>query len=108
MKHSERGEREIARLDEIWNTQQAAPKQMIIDETIYEELVDRYEDYHRRHGCRSYSDPDPQLRSDAEAEELRDVINNGKARRRAREAFEVAAFQRSGNDPAGMVLMRSQ
>ena len=39
-------EREIERLDEIWNTfVKLAPKQMIIDETIYEELVDRYEDY---------------------------------------------------------------
>ena len=42
----EAGEREVERLDEIWTTfQKLAPKQMIIDENLYEELVDRYEDY---------------------------------------------------------------
>ena len=105
----ERGEREIARLDEIWNTfNKLAPKQMIIDETIYEELVDRYEDYFTGGmGAEAIQTLIRNFDLDAEAEELRDVINNGKGQKKMRALKRlkvVAAFQRSGNDPAGMVL----
>ena len=105
----ERGEREVARLDEIWNTfNKLAPKQMIIDETIYEELVDRYEDYFTGGmGAEAIQTLIRNFDLDAEAEELRDVINNGKGQKKMRALKRlkvVAAFQRSGNDPAGMVL----
>ena len=105
----ERGEREIARLDEIWNTFiKLAPKQMIIDETIYEELVDRYEDYFTGGmGAEAIQTLVRNFDLEAEAEELREIINNGKGQKKMRALKRlkvVAAFLRSGNDPAGMVL----
>lgn len=105
----ERGEREIARLDEIWNTfLKLAPKQMIIDETIYEELVDRYEDYFTGGmGAEAIQTLVRNFDLEAEAEELREVINNGKGQKKMRALKRlkvVAAFLNSGNDPAGMVL----
>src|SRR5690625_1216169 len=81
---------------------------MIIDETIYEELVDRYEDYFTGGmGAEAIQTLIRNFDLDAEAEELRDVINNGKGQKKMRALKRlkvVAAFQRSGNDPAGMVL----
>lgn len=105
----ERGEREIARLDEIWSTfLKLAPKQMIIDETIYEELVDRYEDYFTGGmGAEAIQTLVRNFDLEAEAEELREVINNGKGQKKMRALKRlkvVAAFLSSGNDPAGMVL----
>ncbi|MEZ2189816.1 DNA-directed RNA polymerase subunit beta' [Corynebacterium sp. CCM 9204] len=105
----ERAEREIARLDEIWNTfVKLAPKQMIVDETIYSELVDRYEDYFTGGmGAEAIQTLIRNFDLDAEAEELRTIINEGKGQKKARALKRlkvVAAFQRSGNDPAGMVL----
>ena len=44
---------------------------------------------------------------EAEAEELKEIINNGKGQKKMRALKRlkvVAAFLRSGNDPAGMVL----
>ena len=39
----DRAQRELDRLDEIWTTfTKLAPKQLIIDESLYRELVDRY------------------------------------------------------------------
>ncbi|MBK4177853.1 DNA-directed RNA polymerase subunit beta' [Corynebacterium macginleyi] len=105
----ERGEREIARLDEIWNTfLKLAPKQMIIDETFYEELVDRYEDYFTGGmGAEAIQTLVRNFDLEAEAEELREIINNGKGQKKMRALKRlkvVAAFLNSGNDPAGMVL----
>ncbi|MBK4146303.1 DNA-directed RNA polymerase subunit beta' [Corynebacterium macginleyi] len=105
----ERGEREIARLDEIWNTfLKLAPKQMIIDETIYEELVDRYEDYFTGGmGAEAIQTLVRNFDLEAEAEELREIINNGKGQKKMRALKRlkvVAAFLNSGNEPAGMVL----
>ncbi|MDU0478672.1 DNA-directed RNA polymerase subunit beta' [Staphylococcus chromogenes] len=105
----ERAEREIDRLDEIWNTfVKLAPKQMIIDENIYSELVDRYEDYFTGGmGAEAIQSLIRGFDLDKEAEELREIINNGKGQKKMRALKRlkvVAAFQRSGNDPAGMVL----
>ncbi|MDK8450614.1 DNA-directed RNA polymerase subunit beta' [Corynebacterium mastitidis] len=105
----ERAEREVERLEEIWQTFiKLAPKQMIIDETIYAELVDRYEDYFTGGmGAESIQTLIRNFDLDAEAEQLREIINNGKGQKKMRALKRlkvVAAFQRSGNDPAGMVL----
>ncbi|MGJ4075266.1 DNA-directed RNA polymerase subunit beta' [Corynebacterium macclintockiae] len=110
MRHiRERAEREIDRLDEIWNTfVKLAPKQMIVDENIYNELVDRYEDYFT--GGMGAEAIQTLIRSfdlEAEAEVLREVIRDGKGQKKLRALKRlkvVAAFLRSGNDPAGMVL----
>lgn len=105
----ERGEREVDRLDEIWNHfVKLAPKQMIIDETIYEELVDRYEDYFTGGmGAEAIQTLIRNFDLGAEAEELRGIINEGKGQKKMRALKRlkvVAAFLNSGNDPAGMVL----
>ncbi|PRQ10927.1 DNA-directed RNA polymerase subunit beta' [Corynebacterium sp. 13CS0277] len=105
----ERAEREIARLDEIWDTfVKLAPKQMIVDESLYTELVDRYEDYFTGGmGAEAIQKLIRGFDLDAEAEELRTIINEGKGQKKMRALKRlkvVAAFQRSGNDPAGMVL----
>lgn len=105
----ERAEREIERLDEIWTTFiKLAPKQMIIDDNLYEELVDRYEDYFTGGmGAEAIQTLIRNFDLDAEAEELREIIKNGKGQKKMRALKRlkvVAAFQRSGNDPAGMVL----
>lgn len=93
----ERGEREIDRLDEIWQTfVKLAPKQMIIDENIYEELVDRYEDYFTGGmGAEAIQTLIRNIDIDAEAEELADIINNGKGQKKMRALKRlkvVAAF----------------
>ncbi|MFP7364847.1 DNA-directed RNA polymerase subunit beta' [Corynebacterium callunae] len=105
----ERAQREIDRLDEVWQTFiKLAPKQMIRDEKLYDELIDRYEDYFTGGmGAESIEALIKNFDLDAEAEELRDIINNGKGQKKMRALKRlkvVAAFQRSGNDPAGMVL----
>ncbi|APT93276.1 DNA-directed RNA polymerase subunit beta' [Corynebacterium phocae] len=105
----ERGEREIARLDEIWSTfLKLTPKQMIIDENIYEELVDRYEDYFQGGmGAEAIQTLIRNFDLEAEAEILKEIINSGKGQKKVRALKRlkvVAAFLRSGNDPAGMVL----
>ncbi|AWB81202.1 DNA-directed RNA polymerase subunit beta' [Corynebacterium yudongzhengii] len=105
----ERAEREIDRLDEIWQTFiKLAPKQMIIDETIYDELVDRYEDYFTGGmGAEAIQTLIRNFDIDAEVEELSTIINEGKGQKKMRALKRlkvVAAFQRSGNDPASMIL----
>ncbi|SER69128.1 DNA-directed RNA polymerase subunit beta' [Corynebacterium cystitidis] len=103
------GEREVERLDEIWQTfVKLAPKQMIIDEHLYEELVDRYEDYFTGGmGAEALQTLIRNFDLDAEAEELNHIIAEGKGQKKQRALKRlkvVAAFQRSGNDPAGMIL----
>ncbi|MHA2788032.1 DNA-directed RNA polymerase subunit beta' [Corynebacterium sp. S7] len=105
----ESGEREVDRLDEIWQTfVKLTPKQMIIDENLYEELQDRYEDYFTGGmGAEALQTLIRNFDLDAEAEELRVIINEGKGQKKTRALKRlkvVAAFQRSGNDPVGMIL----
>src|SRR5699024_12340275 len=110
MRHiRERAEREGERRDEIWNTfVKLAPQQMIADETRYEELLDRYEDYFTGGmGAEAIQTLIRNFDLEAEAESLREVIRDGKGQRKLRALKRlkvVAAFLRSGNDPAGMVL----
>ena len=82
----EAGEREVERLDEIWSTfQKLAPKQMIIDEFLYEELVDRYEDYFTGGmGAEAIQTLIRNFDLEAEAEELRTIIAEGKGQKKVR------------------------
>ena len=42
----DRAQRELDRLEEIWTTfTKLAPKQLIVDEVLYRELIDRYGEY---------------------------------------------------------------
>ncbi|MDO5730866.1 DNA-directed RNA polymerase subunit beta' [Corynebacterium sphenisci] len=110
MRHiRERAERELDRLQEIWDTfEKLEPKQMIVDEGIYTELVDRYEDYFTGGmGAEAIQTLIRNFDLAAEAEELRSVIRDGKGQKKLRALKRlkvVAAFLQSGNDPAAMVL----
>ncbi|WP_288813034.1 DNA-directed RNA polymerase subunit beta' [uncultured Corynebacterium sp.] len=110
MRHiRERAEREVDRLDEIWNTfVKLTPQQMIVDENIYNELMDRYEDYFTGGmGAEAIQTLIRNFDLEAEAEILRDVIRDGKGQKKLRALKRlkvVAAFLRSGNDPAAMIL----
>ena len=110
MKHiRERAQRELDRLDEIWNTfLKLEPKQMVIDESIYTELVDRYEDYFTGGmGAEAIQTLIRNFDLAAEAESLRETIRDGKGQKKLRALKRlkvVAAFLQSGNDPAAMVL----
>ena len=76
----DRAQRELDRLDEIWSTfTKLAPKQLIVDENLYRELVDRYGEYFTgAMGAESIQKLIENFDIDAEAESLRDVIRNGK------------------------------
>ncbi|CAJ1585375.1 DNA-directed RNA polymerase subunit beta' [[Mycobacterium] wendilense] len=105
----DRAQRELDRLDEIWTTfTKLAPKQLIVDENLYRELVDRYGEYFTgAMGAESIQKLIETFDIDAEAESLRDVIKNGKGQKKLRALKRlkvVAAFQQSGNSPMGMVL----
>ncbi|MEJ6018880.1 DNA-directed RNA polymerase subunit beta' [Corynebacterium sp. H113] len=110
MRHiRERAQRELDRLDEIWNTFiKLEPKQMIIDESIYTELVDRYEDYFTGGmGAEAIQTLIRNFDLEAEAVELREIIRDGKGQKKMRALKRlkvVAAFLQSKNDPAAMVL----
>ena len=105
----DRTQRELDRLEEIWTTfTKLAPKQLIVDEVLYRELVDRYGEYFQgAMGAESIKKLIENFDIDAEAESLRDVIRNGKGQKKLRALKRlkvVAAFQQSGNSPMGMVL----
>ena len=105
----DRAQRELDRLDEIWSTfTKLAPKQLIIDESLYRELVDRYGEYFTGSmGAEAIQKLIENFDIDAEAESLREVIRSGKGQKKLRALKRlkvVAAFQQSGNSPMGMVL----
>ena len=105
----DRAQRELDRLEEIWTTfTKLAPKQLIIDETLYRELIDRYGEYFTGSmGAESIKKLIENFDIDAEAEILRDTIRNGKGQKKLRALKRlkvVAAFAQSGNSPMGMVL----
>ena len=105
----DRAQRELDRLEDIWTTfTKLAPKQLIVDENLYRELIDRYGEYFTgAMGAESIQKLIENFDIDAEADSLRDVIRNGKGQKKLRALKRlkvVAAFQQSGNSPMGMVL----
>src|ERR1700689_1272275 len=103
------GERELDRLEDIWTPfTKLAPKQLIVDENLYRELIDRYGEYFTgAMGAESIQKLIENFDIDAEAEILRDVIRNGKGQKKLRALKRlkvVAAFQTNRNSPMGMVL----
>src|SRR5271167_4034647 len=105
----DRTQRELDRLEEIWTTfTKLAPKQLIVDENLYRELIDRYGEYFTgAMGAESIQKLIETFDIDAEAEILRDVIRNGKGQKKLRALKRlkvVAAFQTNRNSPMGMVL----
>ncbi|WP_200171014.1 DNA-directed RNA polymerase subunit beta' [Tomitella cavernea] len=110
MRHiRERAQRELDRLEEIWTTfTKLAPKDLIIDESLYRELEDRFGEYFEgTMGAEAIQKLVEAFDIEAEAENLRETIRSGKGQKKLRALKRlkvVAAFQSSGNDPAGMVL----
>ncbi|MFZ0834507.1 MAG: DNA-directed RNA polymerase subunit beta', partial [Mycobacterium sp.] len=105
----DRAQRELARLEEIWTTfTKLAPKQLIVDEVLYRELIDRYGEYFTGSmGAEAIQKLIEIFDIDAEADTLREVIRSGKGQKKLRALKRlkvVAAFQQSGNSPMGMVL----
>jgi len=105
----DRAQRELARLEEIWMTfTKLEAKQLIVDENLYRELVDRYGEYFTGSmGAEAIQKLMQSFDIGAEAESLREVIRSGKGQKKLRALKRlkvVAAFQQSGNSPMGMVL----
>ena len=105
----DRAQRELDRLEEIWNTfSKLETQQLIADESIYRELYDRYGDYFTgAMGAEAIQKLLEDFDIDAEAEKLREVIRSGKGQKKLRALKRlkvVAAFQSTGNSPLGMVL----
>lgn len=105
----DRAQRDIDKLDEIWETfTKLEPRQLISDELLYRELYDRYGEYFT--GGMGAEAIEALLKGfdiNAEAEGLREVIRSGKGQKKLRALKRlkvVAAFQTTGNNPAGMVL----
>ncbi|HEX5119608.1 MAG TPA: DNA-directed RNA polymerase subunit beta' [Pseudonocardiaceae bacterium] len=105
----DRAQRELDRLDEIWSTfTKLEPKQLIADELLYRDLVDRYGEYFIGHmGAEAIQKLLQTFDVNAEADILRDTIRDGKGQKKLRALKRlkvVAAFQATGNSPQGMVL----
>ncbi|MFZ2174857.1 MAG: DNA-directed RNA polymerase subunit beta' [Rhodococcus sp. (in: high G+C Gram-positive bacteria)] len=105
----DRAQRELDRLDEIWTTfTKLSVKQLIVDELLYRELVDRYGEYFTgAMGAESIQKLMENFDIDAEAESLRETIRSGKGQKKLRALKRlkvVAAFQTNRNSPMGMVL----
>ncbi|MGX7824262.1 DNA-directed RNA polymerase subunit beta' [Actinokineospora sp. 24-640] len=105
----DRAQRELDRLEEIWSTfTKLDTKQLIADEMLYRELIDRYGDYFT--GAMGAEAIQTLLRDfdvDAEADILRETIRSGKGQKKLRALKRlkvVAAFQATRNSPMGMVL----
>jgi DNA-directed RNA polymerase subunit beta' len=105
----DRAQREIDRLDEVMETfRKLDPKQLITDELLYRELRDRFGEYFTgAMGAEAIKALLTNLDLDNEADELRDIIRNGKGQRKIRALKRlkvVAAFLNTTNSPLGMVL----
>ncbi|GAA4620769.1 DNA-directed RNA polymerase subunit beta' [Saccharopolyspora hordei] len=105
----DRAQRELDKLDEIWETfVKLEPRQLIADEVLYRELYDRYGEYFTGGmGAEAIQQLLENFDINAEAEQLRETIRNGKGQKKLRALKRlkvVAAFQSTGNDPSGMVL----
>jgi DNA-directed RNA polymerase subunit beta' len=104
-----RGDAEIARLDEVWNTFKALKVQDLMgDEILYREMKNWFGKYFEGHmGAAAIQKRLEDFDIEAEVESLRDVIANGKGQKKVRALKRlkvVDAFRKTGNKPEGMVL----
>ena len=102
-------QRQLDELDEIWDRfTKLKPGELIIDEKIYRELEGRFGEYFTgAMGAEAIKKLVEDFDIDAEAESLREIIRSGKGQKKLRALKRlkvVAAFQKSGNSPLGMVL----
>ena len=104
-----RGDAEIARLDEVWNTFKALKVQDLMgDEILYREMKNWFGKYFVGHmGAAAIQKRLEDFDIEAEVESLRDTIENGKGQKKVRALKRlkvVDAFRKTGNKPEGMVL----
>ncbi|HEY0949964.1 DNA-directed RNA polymerase subunit beta' [Nocardioides sp.] len=105
----DRAQREIDRLDEVWNTFKSLKVQDLMgDEMLYREMKNWFGKYFEGHmGATAIQKRLESFDIEAEVESLRDTIANGKGQRKVRALKRlkvVDAFRKTGNKPQGMVL----
>ncbi|NYV73162.1 DNA-directed RNA polymerase subunit beta' [Streptomyces sp. UH6] len=105
----DRAQREIDRLDEVWNRFKNLKVQDLEgDEMLYRELRDRFGTYFD--GSMGAAALQKRLESfdlEEEAEKLREIIRTGKGQKKTRALKRlkvVSAFLQTSNSPKGMVL----
>ncbi|WP_323793620.1 DNA-directed RNA polymerase subunit beta' [Nocardioides sp.] len=105
----DRAQREIDRLDEVWNTFKSLKIQDLMgDELLYREMKNWFGKYFEGHmGATAIQKRLQGFDVEAEVESLRDTIANGKGQKKVRALKRlkvVDAFRKTGNKPEGMVL----
>jgi DNA-directed RNA polymerase subunit beta' len=111
----ERAEAALAHLKSVWDTfRSLSVKQLVDDETIWREIVDRYEEFFSGGmGAEAVKDLVSRLELGAEEESLKEVIATAKGQRKAKAIKRlkvISAFNRtdgdgrSVNSPHGMIL----
>src|SRR6266480_4487957 len=105
----DRAQREIDRLEEVWNRFRALKVQDLEgDELLYREMRDRFGRYFRGGmGAQAIQERLASFDLEGEARNLRDTIRTGKGQRKARALKRlkvVSAFLSTRNSPMGMVL----
>ena len=105
----DRAQREIDRLDEVWNTFKSLQVQDLMgDEMLYREMKAWFGKYFEGHmGATAIQKRLESFDVEAEVDSLREVIATGKGQRKVRALKRlkvVDAFRKTGNQPIGMVL----
>ncbi|NYI80828.1 DNA-directed RNA polymerase subunit beta' [Nocardioides panzhihuensis] len=105
----DRTEREVNRLDEVWDTFKSLKIQDLMgDELLYREMKTWFGKYFEGHmGATAIQKRLENFDIEAEVESLRETIATGKGQRKVRALKRlkvVDAFRKTGNKPTGMVL----
>jgi DNA-directed RNA polymerase subunit beta' len=105
----DRAQREIDRLDEVWDRfKNLAVQDLEGDELLYREMKNRFGKYFEGHmGATAIQKRLESFDLDVEAEALRETISTGKGQRKVRALKRlkvVDAFRKTDNSPLGMVL----
>ena len=105
----DRSDREIARLEQVWETFKNLKVQDLLgDEMLYREMTAWFGKYFEGFmGAKAIQRRLQDFDIEAEVESLRDTIANGKGQKKVRALKRlkvVDAFRKTGNQPIGMVL----
>ncbi|WP_340536987.1 DNA-directed RNA polymerase subunit beta' [Nocardioides sp. GXZ039] len=105
----DRSQRELDRLEEVWNTFKNLKVQDLMgDELLYREMKNWFGKYFEGHmGAQAIQKRLENFDIDAEVESLRETIATGKGQKKVRALKRlkvVDAFRKTGNEPRGMVL----
>jgi DNA-directed RNA polymerase subunit beta' len=105
----DRSQRELDRLDEVWNTFKTLKVQDLMgDEQLYREMKNWFGKYFEGFmGATAIQKRLETFDINAEVDSLRDTIDNGKGQKKVRALKRlkvVDAFHRTNNSPLGMVL----